>query len=182
VAIGLPDLAIQQIRGSSMRRARATFETPPYSIVLQEQAIPTAKGCPLGLDSLHRPDLGNILLMDWITASNLPFRAIDSPIFRIFAASLNPMVGIPSGDALEAMFTAEYETAATHVRQLLQTALGMIHLSLDGLTSRQNRSFFAVNAHFLDRDWKQHTVLLGLPPLASWHTGGNIADEGAMIL
>jgi hypothetical protein len=39
-----------------------------------------------------------------------------------------------------------------------------------------------INAYFLDRDWKQHTLLLRLQPLQGAHIGANIAEEVAAVL
>jgi hypothetical protein len=58
----------------------------------------------------------------------------------------------------------------------------LIHLTFDCWTSRQNDPYLGINAYFLDRDWKQHTLLLGLQPLQKAHTGANIAEEVAAVL
>ncbi|KAG7423392.1 putative AC transposase [Fusarium oxysporum f. sp. raphani] len=55
----------------------------------------------------------------------------------------------------------------------------MIHFTFDGWTSRQNASFLGINAHFVDRDWKQWRILLALPALRNRHTGAALADEVA---
>ncbi|KJZ69052.1 hypothetical protein HIM_11563 [Hirsutella minnesotensis 3608] len=55
----------------------------------------------------------------------------------------------------------------------------MIHFTFDGWTSRQNTSFLGINAHFIDQDWKQWRILLGLPALRKRHTGAALADEVA---
>ncbi|KJZ68971.1 hypothetical protein HIM_09781 [Hirsutella minnesotensis 3608] len=55
----------------------------------------------------------------------------------------------------------------------------MIHFTFDGWTSRQNVSFLGINSHFIDRDWKQWRLLLGLPALRKRHTGAALADEVA---
>jgi predicted component of type VI protein secretion system len=55
----------------------------------------------------------------------------------------------------------------------------MVHFTFDGWTSRQNASFLGINAHFIDRDWKQWRMLLALPALKRRHTGEALADEVA---
>jgi hypothetical protein len=80
------------------------------------------------------------------------------------------------------LLSKEYEKAVPEVRRKLQTAMGMIHLTFDGWTSRQNISFLGVSAHFLDEDWNHQTVLLGLPPLARRHTGQTIHEEVKRML
>ena len=53
----------------------------------------------------------------------------------------------------------------------------MVHFTFDGWTSRQNALFLGINAHFIDRDWKQWRILLALPALKKRHTGEALADE-----
>lgn len=55
----------------------------------------------------------------------------------------------------------------------------MVHFIFDSWTSRQNTSFLGINAHFIDRDWKQWRILLALPALRKRHTREALADEVA---
>ncbi|KAM3547718.1 hypothetical protein MY1884_009465 [Beauveria asiatica] len=86
---------------------------------------------------------------------------------------------IPSDRSLVTLLTNEYDRALGPVRALLRRARSMIHFTFDGWTSRQNASFLGVNAHFIDRDWKQWTMILALPALRARHTGAVLADEVA---
>jgi hypothetical protein len=42
------------------------------------------------LGSLYVPSVGDLLLLDWIVAANLPFRAVNTPEFRRWAMYRNP--------------------------------------------------------------------------------------------
>ncbi|KAI8417250.1 hypothetical protein FOFC_03563 [Fusarium oxysporum] len=86
---------------------------------------------------------------------------------------------IPSDRTLVNLLTSEYNRASQEVRVLLQKARSMVHFTFDGWTSRQNASFLGINAHFVDRDWKQWRILLALPALRNRHTGAVLADEVA---
>jgi uncharacterized protein involved in high-affinity Fe2+ transport len=92
------------------------------------------------------------------------------------------MAWIPTGHTKINMVTREYQQAIPHIKAFLQTSKGLIHLTFDGWTSRQNDPYLGINAYFMDRDWKQHTMLLGLQPLQGTHTGANIADEVTAVL
>jgi hypothetical protein len=75
------------------------------------------------------------------------------------------------------LVTIKYQRAIPSVRQVLQTAREMVHFTFDVWTSRQNISYLGIHAHWVDQDWKQRTVLLGLPQLQNRHTGTQIAEE-----
>jgi hypothetical protein len=134
------------------------------------------------LASLYVPSCGDIMLLDWIVAANLPFRVVSSPEFRRWATYRNPGASLPTYRTLTNLLMREYQRAVPYVQKVLQSARGLIHFTFDGWTSRQNVSFMGMNAHFLDQDWVYRTVFLGLPALPYRHTGIAMADEMATIL
>jgi hypothetical protein len=64
----------------------------------------------------------------------------------------------------------------------LRSARPQIHFSFDGSTPKLYSLFLGINAQFVDRDFAQHRVLLGLRPLRGRHTGLSLADEVADTL
>ncbi|KAH7459997.1 hypothetical protein FOMA001_g19780 [Fusarium oxysporum f. sp. matthiolae] len=134
------------------------------------------------LHSLFDPAVNQLLLLDWLTYHNLPFNLVNSERFRRLLLYNNPSLQeeqIPSDRTLVNLLTNEYNRACGPVHVLLQKARSMIHFTFDGWTSRQNASFLGINAHFVDRDWKQWRILLALPALRNRHTGAALADEVA---
>lgn len=134
------------------------------------------------LHTLFDPAMNQLLLLDWLTYHNLPFNLVNSERFRRLLLYNNPSLQegqIPSDRTLVNLLTSEYNRALGPVRVLLQRARSMIHFTFDGWTSRQNTSFLGINAHFIDRDWKQWRILLALPALRKRHTGAALADEVA---
>ncbi|KAG7405848.1 Lectin-C [Fusarium oxysporum f. sp. rapae] len=134
------------------------------------------------LHSLFDPAVNQLLLLDWLTYHNLPFNLVNSERFRRLLLYNNPSLQeeqIPSDRTLVNLLTNEYNRARGPVHVLLQKARSMIHFTFDGWTSRQNASFLGINAHFVDRDWKQWRILLALPALRNRHTGAALADEVA---
>ncbi|KAG7404332.1 putative AC transposase [Fusarium oxysporum f. sp. rapae] len=134
------------------------------------------------LRSLFDPTVNQLLLLDWLTYHNLPFNLVNSERFRRLLLYNNPSLReeqIPSDRTLVNLLTSEYNRASQEVRVLLRKARSMVHFTFDGWTSRQNASFLGINAHFIDRDWKQWRILLALPALRNRHTGAVLADEVA---
>jgi hypothetical protein len=134
------------------------------------------------LHTLFDPAMNQLLLLDWLTYHNLPFNLVNSERFRRLLLYNNPCLQegqIPSDRTLVNLLEKEYNRALDPVKALLQRARSMIHFTFDGWTSRQNASFLGINAHFIDRDWKQWRILLALPALRKRHTGAALADEVA---
>jgi hypothetical protein len=129
------------------------------------------------LGSLYIPAVGDLLLLDWFVAANLPFQVMNMPEFRRWALYRNPAAPLPADRTIANRLKAEYQRAVPYVKRMLQSARGLIHFTFDGWTSRQNVSFMGMNAHFLDHDWVHRSVFLGLPALLHRHTGIAMADE-----
>jgi hypothetical protein len=126
-----------------------------------------------------------MLLLDWITYHNLPFQTVHSERFQRILLYGNPLLErghIPSAKTLLRMLESEYRGAVGPVTEVLRSARSQIHFSFDGWTSKQYSSFLGINAQFVDRDFAQHRVLLGLRPLRGRHTGLSLADEVADTL
>ncbi|EFY95405.1 Ribonuclease H-like protein [Metarhizium robertsii ARSEF 23] len=133
------------------------------------------------LHTLFDPAMNQLLLLDWLTYHNLPFNLVNSERFKRLLLYNNPCLQegqIPSDRTLVNLLEKEYNRALDPVK-VLQKARSMIHFTFDGWTSRQNTSFLGVNAHFIDRNWKQWRILLALPALRKRHTGAALADEVA---
>ncbi|KAK6850419.1 Ribonuclease H-like protein [Apiospora arundinis] len=124
----------------------------------------------------------SLLVLDWLVRENLPFHTVDSPAFLRVLRSLNPIASIPNSKTFFRLLRTEFVKGKESVRELLATARGMVHITFDGWTSRHSTSFIGVNVYFIDRDWKQWTFLLGLPPVGGRHRGIDIAKDIIAIL
>lgn len=134
------------------------------------------------LHSLFDPKMNQLLLLDWLTFHNLPFNFVNSERFRRLLLYNNPTLQdcqIPTSKTLVGLLVSEYNRALEPLSRILQSARSMVHFTFDGWTSRQNSSFLGINAHFIDREWKQWRMLLALPALQRRHTGEALADEVA---
>ncbi|KJK73923.1 hypothetical protein H634G_10784 [Metarhizium anisopliae BRIP 53293] len=126
-----------------------------------------------------------VLLLDWITYYNLPFEIVNTERFQRILLYGNPLLDkthIPSAKTLFRMLESEYRGAIGPVTEVLRNARSQIHFSFDGWTSKSYVSFLGINAQFVDSDFAQHRILLGLRPLSGRHTGACLADEVADTL
>jgi hypothetical protein len=92
----------------------------------------------------------DLLLIDWIIANNLPFRLVNSPALQRWAIYRNSGSSLPTRKIIASLLKKEYQRAIPYVKQMLQSARGLVHFTFDGWTSRQNVSFLGINAYFLD--------------------------------
>jgi hypothetical protein len=120
--------------------------------------------------------------MNWIVADNLPFWLVNSPAFRRWAMYRNFGGSLPTKKTIASLLKDEYQHVIPYVKRMIQSARGLVHLTFDGWTSRQNVSFLGTNAHFLDENWAFRTIFLGLPPLLYLYTGNVMADEMVAVL
>jgi hypothetical protein len=104
------------------------------------------------LAELHNPRISNLLLLNWIVMGNHPFSVVENARFRRYIKSINPAAKIPNRTTLRNLLAKEYQLTIPQVRKILQSALGMIHFTFDGWTSRQNDSFLGVTGHFIDKN------------------------------
>ncbi|KAK4073094.1 hypothetical protein Purlil1_13128 [Purpureocillium lilacinum] len=121
-----------------------------------------------------------VLLLDWITYHNLPFEIVNTDRFQRVLLYANPLLDkalIPSAKTLLRMLETEYKAAVGPVTELLRSARSQIHFSFDGWTSRSYTSFLGINAQFVDRNFVQHRIVLGLRPMGGKHDGSSLADE-----
>lgn len=121
-----------------------------------------------------------VLLLDWITYHNLPFEIVNTERFQRMLLYANPLLDkalLPSAKTLLRMLETEYKGAVGPVTEVLRSARSQIHFTFDGWTSRSYTSFLGINAQFIDRNFVQHRILLGLRPLGGRHTGSSLADE-----
>ncbi|KAH8193505.1 hypothetical protein TruAng_012329 [Truncatella angustata] len=129
--------------------------------------------------------LNNLLILDWLCCSNLPFRIVDNPRWRRQQLYNNPILteqDLPHSKTIVRLLLAEYKRAVPQIKSFLRTARSQIHLTFDGWTSRKFILFIGVHAHFVDKDFRKWTILLGLPALVKRHTGSDVADEVLAVI
>ena len=58
----------------------------------------------------------------------------------------------------------------------MQNILGKISYTIDIWTSPLAKSFLAITAHFMDKEWKLQSILLDFVQIWGPHTGENIKN------
>ncbi|KFA77097.1 hypothetical protein S40288_09729, partial [Stachybotrys chartarum IBT 40288] len=110
-----------------------------------------------------------MLLLDWITYHNLPFEIVNTERFQRSLLYGNPL--------LDKAYSLCEDTAA-HARD--GCSIPNLFL-LYGWTSKSYTSFLGIDAQFIDCDFVQHRILLGLRPLYGRHNGASWEIEGACV-
>lgn len=150
-----------------------------------DTANPTEQAVVSRLSNAFNPAINKLLLLDWLTANNLPFRMISDHRFQRILLYNNPLLQVadlPSHNTLWRVLNDEYQRAIGPVTEALQNARGLVHLTFDGWTSKRMHSFISVDAHFVDGEFRQHDFKLGLPPVRGTHKGTAVGDEVAEVI
>jgi hypothetical protein len=110
---------------------------------------------------MYDSNVADVLLLEWLVGDNVPFAVARSPRFRRLLKYLNPLTSVPSNQTLVNLVTREYQRAIPSVKQILQTAKGIMHFTFDVWTSRQNISYLEIHAHWVNQDWKHRPFFSG---------------------
>jgi hypothetical protein len=70
----------------------------------------------LKLGSLYVFLIRNLLLMDWIMTNNLPFRLMDSVVFRRWAIYRNSDGSLPTRNIIASLLKNEYQRIIPYVK------------------------------------------------------------------
>lgn len=106
-----------------------------------------------------------------------PFSIVEDKEFRNLINMLSPSYIIPSRKTVSnSLLPQMYEVVVQNVKLQLQN-VSAVCLTTDGWTSRNNQSFVAVTAHFIDprKEIDLSTVLLGCTSFPLKHTAKNLA-------
>lgn len=106
-----------------------------------------------------------------------PFSIVEDKEFRKLINMLSPTYIIPSRKTVSnSLLPQMYELEVQRVKAQLQN-VSAVCLTSDGWTSRNNQSFIAITAHFLDpkKEIQLSSVLLGCTSFAQSHTADNLA-------
>jgi hypothetical protein len=102
---------------------------------------------------------------------NLPISAAESPHFREFCSFLRPRVAEFSADTATRVIHAEYNVYFERLKKLLAENDSKISLTTDGWSSKSLTPFSTLTGHWLDKDFKLHSTILGFKMIVGEHTG-----------
>ncbi|XP_060845484.1 E3 SUMO-protein ligase ZBED1-like [Rhopalosiphum padi] len=106
-----------------------------------------------------------------------PFSIVEDKEFRKLLNMLSPNYIIPSRKTVSnSLLPQMYEMVVQRVKDKLKN-VSAVYLTTDGWTSRNNESFLAVTAHFIDPDnvTELSSVLLACTSFEDSHTADNLA-------
>lgn len=115
-------------------------------------------------------------LLMLITKEYQPFSIVEDMEFRKFVQILNPAYSLPTRKTLsESLLPKTYHEIYEIVKEDIKTAEAVC-VTTDGWTSINNDSFIAVTAHFIDKNIKLKSYLLGCVEYTKNHTARNLAS------
>jgi len=125
-------------------------------------------------------------LLLWICVQHIPFSVVENAEFRDLLTYSQPTLHSDfRGD--NDTFPHSHTTIGVWILELfalcrivlisyIQQSKSSMHISFDLWSSPQKYSFLGVIGHFIDHNWKNVTILLGLKRLYGPHTGANMAS------
>ena len=82
------------------------------------------------------------------------------PNFVDFVHALCPNAVLVSADTIKRKIMDLYTVNIDKMQESFQDILGKISFTLDVWTSPSTKSFLAITAHYIDKDWKLRNVLV----------------------
>ncbi len=99
-------------------------------------------------------------LVEWIIINQRPFTIVEEPKFIDYIHTLNPDAILISADTIKRKIMDLYTVNIDKMQESFQDILGKISFTLDVWTSPSTKSFLAITAHYIDKDWKLRNVLV----------------------
>jgi len=99
-------------------------------------------------------------LVEWIIINQRPFTIVEEPKFIDYIHTLNPDAILISADTIKRKIMDLYTVNIDKMQESFQDILGKISFTLDVWTSPSTKSFLAITAHYIDKDWKLRNVLM----------------------
>jgi len=99
-------------------------------------------------------------LVKWIIINQHPFTIVEELKFIDYIHILNPDAVLISADTIKRKIMDLYTVNIDKMQESFQDILGKISFTLDVWTSPSTKSFLAITAHYIDKDWKLRNVLV----------------------
>lgn len=107
----------------------------------------------------HEKKLHNSLIMAIVSGYH-PFSIVEEPEFKNFIQTLNPKYSFLSRKTFSNVLLNDlYTRCCDRVKELISVA-EVVGLTTDSWTSINNKTFYAVDAHFCDQNLKLTSALL----------------------
>jgi hypothetical protein len=117
-----------------------------------------------------------INLVKWIVVHQHPFTVVEELHFLNYTHSLHPTAKIPTADTIKSYITNFYVTDKEKLQNILSNLPGKISFTIDCWTSPSVKSFLAITAHFINKDWELQHTLLDFIEMFDSHTAQNLKE------
>jgi hypothetical protein len=125
--------------------------------------------------AVYSHDVFREALAKWIVATDQPFTAVDHPSFQELVYLLHPDAKLPSNDTARRDIAKLFKEEKERVGALLRDAPGCLSFTADVWTSPNGLAFLGITVHWIDWNWKIHSLLMDIPPISGKHTGENLS-------
>jgi hypothetical protein len=115
-------------------------------------------------------------LVKWIVIHQHPFTTIKELHFLNYTHALHPTAKIPTADTIKTYIGNFYKTDKEKIQNILSNLPGKISFTIDCWTSPSFKSFLAITAHFINKEWKLQHILLDFIEMFDSHTGQNLKE------
>ena len=99
-------------------------------------------------------------LVEWIISSQHPFTLVKEPKFIDYVHTLHPDVLLVSADTIKRRIMDLYTNNIIKIQEAFQDVSGKISFTIDIWTSPSTKSFLAITAHYIDKDWNLKNTLI----------------------
>ena len=118
----------------------------------------------------------NLFAMKWLVANALPFTSVEPVEFREMIGFANKSIEVVSADTVKRYAIDTFNKCKNVLIEVLKDAFGRPSVTLDGWTSKNNKSFLGVTIHFIDKNTKLRSYFLAMQPLVGVHTAVKLAE------
>lgn len=117
----------------------------------------------------------HLRLVELISVKYLPLSFFDDETTQSFFRAINPKLQFPKRTALTALTSRIYKEVREIVTKILQDNDSKISFTVDAWTSIRSKSYYGVTVHFIDKQWKIHSLAIDFIPSNGNHAGVDIA-------
>ncbi|CAN0923530.1 Putative AC9 transposase [Linum grandiflorum] len=101
---------------------------------------------------------------------------VDHLYFKIFCASLQPLIKVPCRNTLKRDILSTYDVERKKIQKGINNNKGSIAVTTDmWTTTNQKRGYMAVTGHYIDNGGKLRNHLLSFPYVPTPHTSAKLA-------
>ncbi len=182
-----PNNAIQHAQSQHLRllRANEASRSSRSSTKTSMDSFVVTRSSDSGLRNAFNAQQYSEAIVGLLTRRRVSFSAVEWDEMKDFALACNPAIEdllITSRNRAMRIIDANFALYASQLKETLQGAQSMIHISTDLWTSPHRHAMLAVCAQWVDEGYRLRKALLGLPECRYSHSGESQAALIAEVL